>query len=594
MTSRGVSSGTSWHSAASHLSEENISATQRPPTISQPTGASNRSSRRPGGSAGGGTNTPYPAGAGASNSGSGYEASVSSVVSSGGSNGSFLGGSLRHTDAGGYAASRSSSASLSRSAGDLGRASRGSWRRSLAAFSQNSASVPRPEFGAAIAHGTDSLNDSIAGTWSRSRGQSWWGGEAEAASQVHAGAGTGSHDSTPDMQSVSSGASRLHPAWAGDPQSSAPAPPQAWAADTSSGHLDLSSHSSMRSAPPEAAAPWAGLVSSGTVTPLTSLPSSMPSLEDDSRPSSEAAPAAPAEGVWSFWREMEQRSASTGPSGSAEYRGMPLPSQDETPPLMTGTPSGLAPGSPFREDVYGPTDPQDPGAPSIGRAESATSWEVPSGEPAASPASTSSAWPSVDEAYQATEKVVTYDFRSYGQFKGSYKDLKEAMSHSGSVQSSRLSRLLDLEEEQIRSHYGRTRLRSLSKQLDVNAGWDAVKRSARNEQLAWIKQERALLPASSARSRVSSSARLGQWVRSRFGSTGREPDASARPLAPISEDHEVEGFSDEDRAAEASAAPTPVPVVAASTRSRAVSGSRFRNWARKHFVPQRTASRFGR
>lgn len=292
----------------------------------------------------------------------------------------------------------------------------------------------------------------------------------------------------------------------------------------SSGHLDLSSHSSASTAPAEASGSHRDLVPSGSVSSLTTIPSSLsdwPVLERETL--SAAEEPVPPEQPWSFWGRLEHQgsgssaaSSRTTPSteGRLSHRSH---SESESRALVPSTPSGS------------------------------------SSDLAAAPSGGTSA---VDAAYAATKHHVGYDLDSYGPFREAYNGLKDTMSRTGSVQTGRLGDLLNDEEEVIRSTYGRTAWDLMFKELDINPGWDAAKRSARNSQLKWIKEERTRLHSQAA-------------------------------LAPIRE---------EESAAESLAAPdNAAAAVTGTTRPRASKVSRLSRWASTYLAPKSIGrSRLGR
>ena len=461
-----------------------------------------------------------------------------------------------------------------------------------------------------LSRSASDLGGSESGSWRRSVGGYSPSGDAAVTPQVHDDASASSRGSLPEVPTVLSSA-----AWTGE---GAGLPEVTQTASLvgsytggghrsagSSGHLDLSSHSSMTTLPPEAAGSRGGPPSSGTVSSLSSIPSDLPNLEPDTPEHSQAAPSASSNGAWSFWAHLDdqgtastrpstQRSGSMAPAGSVGSQDAPVRSRSEGEILLASNPASPSSDRPFREDLASRTQ----GAPS---------------EPSSSPPAQTEGQGDgqatrarVESAYEAAERAVYFDFESHATFRSSYNELKNAMSEAGSMQTDRLAGLLGREEEEIRSHYGRTRWRSLNRELDVDPGWDAAKRSARNSQLQWIKDERASLrslapidegasssaAAAPSRSRFSGVSRLSQWARSSLRPGSTRPDASQRPLAPISEDHAVEEFSDDDRAAEAHATEARAePVATAATHSRR---SGINRWAAKHLVPKSVRSRFGR
>ncbi len=548
MSSKSVSTRGTWYSATGTGAGRGVSATLSRPASTQPAASGELRSRLQVGAAGG-----YGS--------SGYAASMSSRGSGYRSDNRSPGASVRGSVSSGYAASASSSATLSlvryagdalsRSASDLGGSSAGSWRRTFAMSSQRS-NAEAPTSAPGGEPGARSTPSSTATMFSAHSHASW-------------------------LLPQSNGAGGF-------------------------GHLDLSGRS-MSSLPPEAAASHGGPPSSGSVLSLSSIPSELPNLEPDTPELSQPVPAAPSassNGAWSFWAHLEeqgtassrpatQRSGGMAPAGPTGAQEAPAPSRGDSEILLASNPSSPASGRPFPDDLSGRTQ----GAAS----------EPASLPPAQTKGQTDGQWARsrIESAYEAAERTVHFDFQSHATFRSSYNELKNAMSEAGSMQTYRLAGLLGREEEEIRSHYGRTKWQSLNMDLDVDPGWDAAKRFARNSQLQWIKHERASLrslapvdeganssaAAAPSRSRLSGVSRLSQRARSSLRPASTGPAASRRPLAPISEDHEVRKFSGDYRAAEARAE----PVAAASTRSGRSGISR---WASKHLVPKSVRLRFGR
>ncbi len=347
------------------------------------------------------------------------------------------------------------------------------------------------------------LGSARAGSWRRSFGPPLPYRHAEVLLPEHDDAGTGSGSRSPDMLSARSGASWLLPA---SPSRANSTSGVCDLSDGSSGHLDLSSLSSASSAHGDDAGSLKRSSSSGSVSSLTSLSSIRSAPREDLADFVEAATS---ESVWPFWAQLEEQGdASSAPSRQGGSRSR-SPSPDR---LGLGDRSNRS-----REAAPAPVS-SFPDHPQV--------------EPADLP---------VDAVYKAAELAITHDMDSYGSFRSRYTELKEAMGRTGGVQADRLAGLLGREEEAIRSHCGRTRLQSLMIDLDVNPGWDAEKRSARNAQLKWIKQERALLGSSSpaasggldsSHAGTGTDSRTGPWARShlvpaRQGQGGRAASTGA-------------------------------------------------------------------
>lgn len=242
--------------------------------------------------------------------------------------------------------------------------------------------------------------------------------------------------------------------------------------DGSSGCPDLSDPGEVSMAPREVAGPWKGH-----------------SPEKEGGDHAEAALLARA---WEFWVHLEpedpgpessaealpsppRRGGSTASAGAAGLLDAQVRRQEESVLASARGPSPASYPRPRREDVCDPVQ-ETPPAP-------------PAGSPG--PAEVPGHRCQVDRAYAAVERGLTHDMRSYASFRSKYRELKEAMGRSGSVQVDRLAQLLGREEEAIRR--GPTRQGSLNLNLDANQGWDAAKQIAIDNQLKWIKGERASL-----------------------------------------------------------------------------------------------------
>ncbi len=315
-----------------------------------------------------------------------------------------------------------------------------------------------PTPAALLSRSASDLGSVRTGSWRRSFGPPLPYHHAEVSLPEHDDADTESGGRSPDMQSARSSASWLLPA---SPSRASSISGDCDQSDGSGGHLDLSSISSVSTAHGDDAGSLRRSLSSGSVSSLASLSSSRSDPGEDIADPVEAATPEP---VWQFWAQLvEQGDASSAASSPSRHGG----SKSRSP-------------SPDRLRHEDPSDRSREAPP----APASSSPEHPQVQPADL---------LVDAVYKAAERAITHDMDSYASFRSRYAELKEAMGRTGGVQADRLVGLLGREEEAIRSHCGRNRWQSLMIELDVNPGWDAEKRYARNGQLKWIKQERALL-----------------------------------------------------------------------------------------------------
>jgi len=366
--------------------------------------------------------------------------------------------------------------------------------------------VPSTSYGVAmndraapLSYGINGLGGAQAGPWCRSLGQSsryWdWDWNAEASAQPpHDDTGTGSQGSTPEMLSARSSASWLRSS-SEDEDSRAVADRDSahleWldtdgddSSPGSSGRLELSGHDSVSTATGSSGATRKEVLSSGCIA----SPSSVSSGASSSGLSREAI-ADQVEGTasrhdWSYQAQWDDQGGASSVTASPPSS---LHGDDPQEALSWSASSFFAP-------------PKDQG---IGL--------------------------SVEQAYAAVENAMACSILESDRFRSAYGNLKEAMSRAGGIRVEQLSALLAREEESIRNRYGHTRWQSLTMVHDINAGWDAKKRSRRNDQLQWIKDERASLEAlasgaaapaaaSLARSRSSGLLSFGRWTFSRSSS----------------------------------------------------------------------------
>ncbi|HET7866212.1 MAG TPA: hypothetical protein VFL86_17575 [Burkholderiaceae bacterium] len=349
--------------------------------------------------------------------------------------------------------------------------------------------------------------DSLAARWCSSLDQHSRVWDAALALQGHDDIGGSSQGSTAEMFSARSSASWLCTSPAAED------PPYAVEGDTcnqawtdaggeglphgSSDHLELSSLRSVSKASDASARSRKGALSSGCIPSLSSdSPGSSRTGQEIADPVDETASGK----AWSYRVESEdlgdQSSAASSPRSSRHGGGTWEALPKEVSPLAA------------------PVQQRDP-------------------------------WLAVEQAYTKMENAMASSILEYGRLRCAYGDLKDAMVRAGGIQIERLSALLAREDEAIRRRYGRTRLQSLTMMHDVNAGWDAKKRSARNDQLQWIKDEQASLAALAAgisapasakslsRSSSSSLSSFGLWARRRFASkkhqAGRSPSMQWSP-----------------------------------------------------------------
>lgn len=327
------------------------------------------------------------------------------------------------------------------------------------------------------------LGGSRVGSWRRTLGQPTR--EAHVASQVPDDTGASSHGGTPELLSACSSASWLRsPDAAEDSRVTVDRDSSHLAcADTddddlsngSSGHLDLSSHDSASTASGAGGGSLKRSLSGGSVCSLTTV-SSVESFRGDEIAGHVEAP--PSGHAWSVRAQPEEQGVESSAASS------PSPSRH----------GGRTPGALSASAASVPASAGDQGIRL-----------------------------SVERAYTAAEGAVTRSILDSGRFRSAYGHLRAVMTSAGSLQTERLAQLLAQEEEAVRSNYGRTRWQSLNMEHDVDPGWDARKRSARNSQLQWIKDEQVRLSllavrgkgavaARPARSRSRSLSLLSSWT----------------------------------------------------------------------------------
>jgi hypothetical protein len=347
--------------------------------------------------------------------------------------------------------------------------------------------------------------NSLAARWCSSLDQHSRVWDAAAALLEHDDSGASSHGSTEEMFSARSSASwlRSSPAAEDPPGAEAPDTLRPARTDTddglshgSSGHLDLSSHDSASAASAAKGGSGKGALSSGCIPSPASNLSGVPCSGEEITDQVEVTVSGQA---WSYQAESEDGGDESSTASSPPQSGQGSRTGETLPWSPASSAASL----------------KDQG---IGL--------------------------SVEQACTEVEKAMACSILESGRFRSAYGNLKEAMSSAGGIQIERLSALLAREEESIRRRYGRTRWQSINMVHDVNSGWDAKKRSARNHQLQWIKDEQASLaaraagvfaPAADSLSRSSSSglSSVGRWARSRFVSkkhqAGRAPSMQWSP-----------------------------------------------------------------